>query len=55
MTVFLILYAVALTIVLSLVLPRLPKFTPRLRRLFAVTAGAGVVVFAGVLWWSLTA
>lgn len=55
MTVLLILYAVGLTIVLSLAIPRLPTLPPRLRRLFAITAGAGVAAFAGVLWWALAA
>lgn len=55
MTTFVILYAVVLAIALALVLPRLPAMTPQLRRLFAMTAVAGVVAFAGVLWWSLSA
>jgi hypothetical protein len=55
MTMFLILYAVVLAVVLALAAPRLSTMTPRLRRLFAMTAGAGVLVFGGVLWWALSA
>lgn len=55
MSMFLILYAVVLTIALSLALPRLSAMTPRLRRLFATTAVAGVLVLGGVVWWTLSA
>lgn len=50
MTIFLILYAVVLTLLLTLALPRLERMTPQTRRLFAITAAAGVVVFVVVLW-----
>lgn len=54
MTMFLILYAVGLAVALSLAAPRLSTMTPRLRRFFAMTAAAGVLVFGGMLWWSLS-
>lgn len=55
MTMFLVLYAVVLAMFLILAAPRLSTMSTQLRRLFAVTAVAGVVVFGGVLWWSLAA
>lgn len=55
MTLFLVLYAVVLATLLSLAAPRLSTMTPRLRGLFAATAVAGVLVFGGLLWWSLSA
>jgi len=54
MSMLLILYAVVLTIALTLVLPRLSTMTPRLRRLFAATAVAGVLVLGGALWWTVS-
>lgn len=54
MAIFLILYAVILTLVLSLALPRLATATPRLRQFLTWSAVAGVVVFVAVLWWSLS-
>lgn len=53
MAIFLILYVVVVTLVLTLVLPRLGPMTPRLRRVFTITAVGGAVVFGGVLWWAL--
>ncbi len=55
MTMFLILYAVILSVALALAAPRLSKMSPQLRRLFAMTAVAGVLVFGGLLWWTLSA
>lgn len=55
MTMFLILYAVVLAVGLSLAAPRLAKMTAQLRRMFAMTAAAGVLVFGGMLWWTLSA
>lgn len=47
--IFLILYAVLLTIVLTLTLPRMRSFTPGMRRVLAITAAAGVVVLIVLL------
>ena len=54
MTTVLVLYAAVLAIVLSLAAPRLSRMTPQLRRLFAMTAAAGVLAFGGMLWWYLS-